>query len=396
VGWNEALTRLPDNVKSSPIVLKAPAATFGWHAPGESVTVAGVAAKGPVSCPRHRKNTQDAAMLTRIFPTVIFRAVFFQVAAILLLGTLLSTAPLIAQTAYPSRTITMVVAFNAGGSTDLIARVLGQHIGSILGQTVIIENKGGADGAIGTAGVTRATPDGYTIILSTTSTHVINPLLYKDISYNPSKDFEPVSLVAQSPNILVSSPKFDAKSVSDVIARAKAAPGKLNVATGATMHLLNAAMFKSMAGLSWVDVPYKGSGPAINDLLSGQMDLLFDQLPSSLVQIKGGSGLKAVAVTSRKRTPLAPDIPTIAESGLPDFEATSWWAVFAPPKTPPDIVAKLNAAIKQALTDPKLLATFGDMGLEASPSTPEELAKLLVDERAKWQKVIADNNIAIN
>jgi tripartite-type tricarboxylate transporter receptor subunit TctC len=335
-------------------------------------------------------------MLTRIFRTVIFQVTCFQVAAILLLGTLFSPAPLIAQTAYPSRTITMVVAFNAGGSTDLIARVLAQHVGSILGQTVIVENKGGADGAIGTAGVTRATPDGYTIILSTTSTHVINPLLYKDISYNPSKDFEPVSLVAQSPNILVSSPKFDAKSVADVIARAKAAPGKLNVATGATMHLLNAAMFKTMAGLTWVDVPYKGSGPAINDLLSGQMDLLFDQLPSSLVQIKGGSGLKAVAVTSRKRTPLAPDIPTIAESGLPDFEATSWWAVFAPPKTPPDIVAKLNAAIKQALTDPKLLATFGDMGLEASPSTPEELAKLLVDERAKWQKVIADNNIAIN
>jgi tripartite-type tricarboxylate transporter receptor subunit TctC len=335
--------------------------------------------------------TRDAAMLTRILQSAIFRS-----AAILVVGALFGTAPLIAQTVYPSRTITMVVAFNAGGSTDLIARVLAQRMGSILGQTVMIENKGGADGAIGTAGVTRATPDGYTIILSTTSTHVINPLLYKDISYNPSKDFKPVSLVAQSPNILVSSPKFDAKSVADVIARAKAAPGKLNVATGATMHLLNAAMFKSMAGLSWVDVPYKGSGPAINDLLSGQMDLLFDQMPSSLVQIKGGSGLKAVAVTSAKRSPLAPDIPTIAESGLPDFEATSWWAVFAPPKTPPDIVAKLNAAIRQALTDPKLLATFGDMGLEAWPSTPEELAKLLVDERAKWQKVIADNNIAIN
>jgi tripartite-type tricarboxylate transporter receptor subunit TctC len=340
--------------------------------------------------------TRDAAMLTRILQTAILQTAIFRAAAILVLGALFGTAPLIAQTVYPSRTITMVVAFNAGGSTDLIARVLAQRMGSILGQTVMIENKGGADGAIGTAGVTRATPDGYTIILSTTSTHVINPLLYKDISYNPSKDFEPVSLVAQSPNILVSSPKFDAKSVADVIARAKAAPGKLNVATGATMHLLNAAMFKSMAGLSWVDVPYKGSGPAINDLLSGQMDLLFDQMPSSLVQIKGGSGLKAVAVTSAKRSPLAPDIPTIAESGLPDFEATSWWAVFAPPKTPPDIVAKLNAAIRQALTDPKLLATFGDMGLEAWPSTPEELAKLLVDERAKWQKVIADNNIAIN
>jgi tripartite-type tricarboxylate transporter receptor subunit TctC len=313
-------------------------------------------------------------------------------AAIILLA---GSTTLAAQTAYPARPVTMVVAFAAGGSTDLIARVLAQRMGSILGQTVIIENKGGADGAIGSAGVARATPDGYTIILSTTSTHVINPLLVKTIAYNPSTDFQPVALVAQSPNILVSSQKFDAKSVADVIARARAAPGTLNVATGATMHLVNAAMFKSMTGLSWVDVPYKGSGPALNDLISGQVDLMFDQLPSSIAQVQGGK-LKAVAVTSRQRTSVAPDIPTIAESGLPAFEATSWWAVFAPPKTPPEIVAKLNAVIHQALTDPKLLETFAAMGLEVWQSSPEELAKLLVDERAKWQKVIADNKIEIN
>lgn len=313
-------------------------------------------------------------------------------AAIILLA---GAAPLAAQTAYPTRTITMVVAFTAGGSTDLIARVLSQRMSTILGQTVIIENKGGADGAIGTASVSRAEPDGYTIILSTTSTHVINPLLVKTIAYNPSTDFQPVSLVAQSPNILVSSPTFDAKSVADVVARAKAAPGKLNVATGATMHLLNAAMFKSMAGVAWVDVPYKGSGPALNDLISGQVDLMFDQLPSSLAQVQGGK-LKAVAVTSRQRTSIAPDIPTISESGLPAFEATSWWAVFAPPKTPPEIIGKLNATIRQALTDPKLRETFAAMGLEVWQSTPEELAKLLIDERTKWQKVIADNKIEIN
>jgi tripartite-type tricarboxylate transporter receptor subunit TctC len=142
-------------------------------------------------------------------------------------------------------------------------------------------------------------------------------------------------------------------------------------------------------------VPYKGSGPALNDLVSGQVDLMFDQLPSSLAQVQGGK-LKAVAVTSRQRTSIAPDIPTIAESGLPAFEATSWWAVFAPPKTPPEIVAKLNASIRQALTDPKLRETFTAMGLEVWQSTPEELAKLLIDERTKWQKVIADNKIEIN
>jgi tripartite-type tricarboxylate transporter receptor subunit TctC len=321
-------------------------------------------------------------MLTRVVQAAII---------ILLAG----ATTLAAQTAYPSRPVTMVVAFAAGGSTDLIARVLGQRMTSLLGQSVIIENKGGADGAIGSASVARAMPDGYTIILSTTSTHVINPLLVKTISYNPSTDFRPIALVAQSPNILVSSQKFGAKSVVDVIARAKAAPGTLNVATGATMHLLNAAMFKSMADVSWVDVPYKGSGPALNDLISGQVDLMFDQLPSSLAQVQGGR-LKAVAITSRQRTSVAPDIPTMAESGLPAFEATSWWAVFAPPKTPPEIVAKLNATIRQALTDPKLLETFAGMGLEVWQSSPEELAKLLVDERAKWQKVIADNKIEIN
>jgi tripartite-type tricarboxylate transporter receptor subunit TctC len=331
--------------------------------------------------PRKTKKRQGEQMLTRVL----------QAAIILLAG----TTTLASQTAFPSRPITMVVAFAAGGSTDLIARVLAQRMGSILGQTIIIENKGGADGAIGTASVTRAPPDGYTIILSTTSTHVINPLLNKNITYNPTTDFQPISLVAQSPNILVSSQKFDAKSVSDVIARARAAPGTLNVATGATMHLLNAAMFKSMADVSWVDVPYKGSGPALNDLISGQVDLMFDQLPSSLAQVQGGR-LKAVAVTSRQRTSVAPDIPTIAESGLPAFEATSWWAVFAPPRTPPEIVAKLNATIHQALTDPKLLATFAGMGLEVWQSSPEELARLLVDERTKWQTVITDNKIEIN
>jgi tripartite-type tricarboxylate transporter receptor subunit TctC len=320
-------------------------------------------------------------MLTRIV----------QAAAILLTG----TTTLMAEPAYPSRTITLVVGYNAGGSTDLIARVLGQKVGAILGQTVIIENKGGADGAIGTMAVSRATPDGYTLILGTTSTHVINPLLNKNITYNPSTDFQPISLVAQSPNILVSSPKFDAKSVTDIIARAKASPGKLNVANGATMHLLNAAMFKSMADLTWTDVPYKGSGPALNDIMSGQVDLLFDQLPSSLAQVQGGT-VKAVAVTSRHRTSVAPDIPTIAESGLPAFEATSWWGVFAPPKTPADIVAKLNTAIHQALVDPQLLVSFKNMGLEAWSSTPDEFAHLLVDERGKWQKVIADNNIEVN
>jgi tripartite-type tricarboxylate transporter receptor subunit TctC len=320
-------------------------------------------------------------MLTRIV----------QAAAILLAG----TTTLMAEPAYPSRTITLMVGYNAGGSTDLIARVLGQKLGSILGQTVIIENKGGADGAIGTMALSRAAPDGYTLILGTTSTHVINPLLNKNITYNPSTDFQPISLVAQSPNILVSSPKFDAKSVADVIARAKAAPGKLNVANGATMHLLNAAMFRSMAGLSWTDVPYKGSGPALNDIMSGQVDLLFDQLPSSLAQVQGGR-IKAVAVTSSKRTSVAPDIPTIAESGLPAFEATSWWGVFAPPNTPADIVAKLNTAIHEALVDPQLLVSFKQMGLEAWQSTPEEFAHLLVDERSKWQKVIADNHIEVN
>ncbi|SDT59063.1 Bug family tripartite tricarboxylate transporter substrate binding protein [Bradyrhizobium canariense] len=319
----------------------------------------------------------------------------FKAAAHAALFVALSAIPSAAETSYPTRPVTIVVAYAVGGSTDLIARVLTKYMSPVLGQAIIIENKGGADGAIGSATVSRAAPDGYTIVLGTTSTHVINPLLYKDIQYDPVADFQPVSLVAQSPNILVSSPNFDAKSVGDVIARAKAAPGKLNVATGATMHLLNAAMFKSMAHVTWVDVPYKGSGPALNDLMAGQVDLMFDQLPSSLAQVQGGR-LKAVAVTSSQRTSVAPEIPTVAESGLPAFEATSWWGVLAPPKTPPEIVAKLNAAIHAALADPRLADTFKSMGLEVRQSTPEEFSRLLVDERAKWQKVITDNKIVVN
>ena len=300
-----------------------------------------------------------------------------------------------AQAPYPSRPITMVVAFAPGGSTDLIARVVAQQISATLGQPVLVDNKGGADGAVGTQFVVRAAPDGYTIIMSTTSTHVINPLLIKNTSYDPIKDFQPVSLVAKSPNILVTNDKFGAATLKDVIDRAKASPGKLNAGVGASMHQLNGALFRNMANVSWVDVPYKGTAPALNDLMGGQIDLMFDQLPSSMALIEGGR-IKAIAVTSGQRSPLVPNIPTMQESGLPQFESSSWWGVLAPAKTPADIVAKINAAITKALTDPQLLDSFKRLGLETWQSSPDEFAKLLVDERAKWQKVIADNKIEAN
>ena len=296
-----------------------------------------------------------------------------QAAAILLAGTAA------AQTPYPSHTMTMVVAFNAGGSTDLIARVLAQHMGSVLGQTIIIENKGGADGAIGTAAVARAAPDGYTLILSTTSTHVINPLLYKNISYNPATDFQPISLVAQSPNILVSSLKFDAKSVADIIARARAAPGTLNVATGATMHLLNAAMFKSMAGVNWVDVPYKGSGPALNDLFSGQIDLMCADTSATAPQVRGGN-IKAYAVMSKTRWPGAPDIPTVDEVGLPGLYVSFWQGLWAPRATPDAIVDRLASAMAEVSKDPDFIAKTALIGIVPTARGPTDFAAFIKSE----------------
>jgi len=290
---------------------------------------------------------------------------------------------------YPSRPIHLVVPFSAGGTTDLLARIIAQKLGESFNVPVIVDNRPGAGGNIGSDTVAKAAPDGYTLVLGTVGTHAINASVYKKMPYDPSKDFAPISLVATTPNILVVNPSLPVKSVKDLIALAKSKPGKLTFASsgvGSSVHL-SGELFKSMAGVDMVHVPYKGSGPAIVDLIGGQVDMMFDNMPSSLPYVKNGK-LKAIAVTSAKRSSVVPDIPTIAESGVPGFEATAWWGLLAPAGTPVEIVGKLNAAVVKALGQPEVAKRLLALGAEPASDTPEQFAAFIKSEKAKWSKVV--------
>ena len=257
---------------------------------------------------------------------------------------------------YPSRVVRLIVPFPAGGTTDIFARHIGDRLAKALGHNFVIDNRGGAGGNIGSDAVAKADPDGYTLLMGTVGTHAINHSLYARMPYDALRDFAPVAFAAGVPNVLVVNPKnVKATTVQEFIAEAKAAPKKLNFASsgnGTSIHL-SGEMFKQMTGVDIVHVPYRGSAPAVNDLIAGQVDLMFDNLPSSIGQVRGGN-LRAIAVTSAKRSPALPDVPTIAESGLPGFEASSWFAIFAPAKTPPEIVQKLNAEVLKILADPEV------------------------------------------
>ncbi len=256
--------------------------------------------------------------------------------------------------AYPTKPIRLVVPFPPGGATDILAREVAKHLTEAWGQSVVVDNRPGAGGNIGSELVAKAAPDGYTLEMGTVGTHAINASLYSKMPYDHVKDFVPVILVAGVPNVLEVNPSVPVNSVQELIAYAKANPGKLNFASsgaGTSIHL-SGELFKVMAGVQMTHVPYKGSAPALQDLLGGQVQLMFDNLPPSLPQIKAGK-LRALAVTSTTRAPALPDVPTVAEAGLPGFEASSWFGVLAPAGTPPAIVAKLNAEIAKWLTSPE-------------------------------------------
>ena len=252
---------------------------------------------------------------------------------------------------YPTKPIQMIVPFPPGGTTDIFARLIGQKLSEALGQQVVIDNRGGAGGNIGANAVAKADPDGHTLVMGTVGTHAINPSLYVKMPHDVLRDFEPVAFVAGVPNVMVVNPTaVKAKTVQEFIQEAKAAPGKFSFASsgnGTSIHL-SGELFKQMTGVNIVHVPYRGSGPAVNDLVAGQVHLMFDNLPSSIQQIRAGN-LRALAVTSAQRSPALPDVPTVAESGLPGFEASSWFAIFAPAKTPKPIVDKLNAEVLKAV-----------------------------------------------
>jgi tripartite-type tricarboxylate transporter receptor subunit TctC len=305
--------------------------------------------------------------------------------------------PSLAQGTYPERPITLVVPFPAGGSTDLVARVVAERMGKELGQSIIVENRGGAGGNIGSAAVAKADPDGYTILMGTVATHALNPALERKIPYDIVADFAPVALLVVVPNVLVVNPDFPAKNVQELIALLKEKPGEYSYASsgnGTPLHL-SGELFKSMAGVDMVHIPYKGAGPALIDVMGGHVPIMFDNLPSSTEHIRAGK-LRGLAVTTAERAPSMPDLPTIAESGLPGYETYTWNALFAPAGTPKDVIDRLNAAANAAVADPDVQAKLKDVGAVPKGSTPEELASHVQAELAKWAPVVKASGAQID
>ena len=310
--------------------------------------------------------------------------------AVLALAIGLAAGTASAQGAYPDRPVRVVVPFAAGGTTDIFARLLGERLSQALGQQFVIENRGGAGGNIGADAVAKADPDGYTLVMGTVGTHAINASLYARMPYDALGDFAPVAYVAGVPNLMVVNPKnVKAANVQDFIAEAKGAARRFNIASsgnGTSIHL-SGELFKQITGVEMPHVPYRGSGPAVNDLIGGQVDVMFDNLPSSIEHAKAGT-LRPLAVTSAQRSPAIPNVPTLAESGLPGFEATSWFALFAPKGTPAAVVAKLNQEVRKALETPELQKRFAELGGEIRPMSPDELMAYVRSEHDKWAKVV--------
>lgn len=297
--------------------------------------------------------------------------------------------PTLAQSPYPTRPITLVVPFAAGGSTDVVGRLIAQKMGDLLGQQMVVENVVGAGGNVGAARVVKAAPDGYTILMGTVATHALNPLILKRKPYDPVTDFSPISLLAVVPNVLVVNPNLPVKNVQELIALLKADPTKYDYASsglGTPLHL-SGELFKSLAGVQMKHIPYRGSGPALNDVVAGQVPIQFDNLPSASEFIKAGS-LRGLAVTTKERAPSFPDLPTIAESGLPEYETYTWNALFAPPNTPTDIIKILNEAAHKALADPTVVERMKQFSAKITASTPTELAEHVKSEIAKWTPVV--------
>ena len=294
---------------------------------------------------------------------------------------------------YPVRPVRIIVPFAPGGGSDIMARVMAPHLGELLGQQLIIDNRPGAGTVIGAELAARAAPDGYTLFLGITGTMAINPSLYAKLPYDPVRDFASVVLVGTGPNVLVVHPSLPARSIRELISLAKAHPGKLSYAsagTGGAPHLAG-ELFKSMAGIDMVHIPYKGAAPATMDLLAGQVQVMFAGMGPAVPFIKAGK-LRALGVAGAKRSPTLPDVPAIGEQ-LKGFEASTWFAIFAPAGTPPKIIAKLHADIAKVMARKDIEQQLAGQGYEPLTSTPEELAALVARDIAKWSKVIRDARI---
>jgi tripartite-type tricarboxylate transporter receptor subunit TctC len=296
---------------------------------------------------------------------------------------------------WPNRFVRLVVPFPPGGGTDAIARVLSGKLSDMWGQQLVIENRGGGATNIGTEAVVRADPDGYTMLFQSMPL-AVNRFLFPSLPFDALTDLAPVVLLCDYPNIMAVPTTSSARSVADFITHAKANPGKVTFASsghGTSVHL-SGELFKRMAGIEMMHVPYRGAGPALNDLLPGRVDVMFNNIGAVLPLIQSGK-LRGLAVTSAKRTPAAPDLAPIAESGVPGFDVSSWYALFAPVKTAPEIIRKMNADTLAALSDPTTKARLEQLGVAVSGSTPEELGRFLKSEMDKWGPVIKDANITI-
>jgi tripartite-type tricarboxylate transporter receptor subunit TctC len=297
---------------------------------------------------------------------------------------------------YPTKPIRLVITYPPGGNTDLVGRALALKLGEFMGQQVVVDNRGGAGGVLGSMITAQSAPDGYTIMLGTSAGMVINPLLSRKLTYDPVKDFAPVSMVVIVPQLLVINPQLPVKNVRELIAFAKAKPGYLNAGSSGvgTPNHFGTELLKWLAGVDIVHVPYKGGAPALTDLLGGQIQMAFSSVPAVLPHIKAGR-LVALGVGSAKRSPALPNIPTIAEAGVPGYEYTTWYGVFAPAKTPRTLIARLNAEIVKAMETPDIKDRFTALGGDPDPGTPEELRAYMANESAKWAKIIKAANIRI-
>ena len=295
--------------------------------------------------------------------------------------------------AYPHKPVRLIVPFAPGGFTDVVARILGQKLSIAMGQQFVIENKAGAGSTIGTDFVAKSAPDGYTLVMVST-THVISPWIYKTMPYDPIKSFTVVSKLVDSAYVLLANPKLPANNVKDLITLAKAAPDTIHYASsgnGSSQHLMG-GMFVSMTGAKLVHVPYKGSSGAVTDLVAGVVETSFAGVPNALAQVPAGR-LKALAVTTAKRIPQLPDVPTMQEAGVPGYEASVWLALLAPAGTPRDIVTRLNSEIAKLMAAPDTKKALSDAGVEVAPSTPEAMADYMVGEMGRWGKVVKEAGI---
>jgi tripartite-type tricarboxylate transporter receptor subunit TctC len=300
-----------------------------------------------------------------------------------------------AAAAYPAKPIHIVVTFSTGGAPDILARLIGERLQANWGQPVIVDNKPGAGGNTGADSVAKAPPDGHTIVVGTVGTHSSNGALYSKMPYDMVKDFSPVTLLATTPNMLVVNNDVPARTLQDFIALGKR-DGKMTFASsgaGTSIHV-SGELFKTMTGIDMQHIPYKGRATAIPDLLGGRVTMMFDNMPSSLPLVREGK-LRALGVTSAARSPAAPEIPTIAEQGLPGFEAVSWFALFAPANTPRPVIDKLQAEVKKILLSPEVGKRLSDIGLEPVGSTPDELAAYQRTEIVKWAKVVKDSGAKV-